>query len=348
VFAPRITLSQLAMLCRSLGTMLDSGVRLLEALKVVEQQQRGMAGRVLKQISADIRKGSDLAAAFREHGSYFPELLVDMLAVADQTGSLPEVLKALADHYDNLIRLRRTFLGAITWPVIQLLAAILIIALLIWVLGLIAESNPGAESIDPLGFGLKGATGAALWLTYCFGALAAIVGGYFLATRGFRQAKAIHTLLLAVPVVGHCMRSFAVARFSWAFALTQQAGMEIQPSLEASLKATNNGAFQAATPRIVATVMAGEELTTALEETALFPRQFVEMVRVGERSGTVPETLERLSPQFEEDARRALHGMTVALSYLVWGLVAMLIIFLIFRVMLFYVGILNDALNQAM
>lgn len=323
--------------------MLDSGVRLLDALKVLEKQQVGKTATALQQISQDIRKGSDLATALREHGSYFPELVVDMVTVAEHTGALPEVLRGLAEHYENLIRMRKMFIGAIAWPVIQLFAAIFIVAGLILVLGWIAQASPGGQAFDPLGFGLHGSTGALIWLGYCFGSLAAAYFGYQFLSRGFQQAKAIHGFLLTVPVVGHCMRSFAIARFSWAFALTQQAGMEIEPSLQASLKATNNAVFTGAAPQVVAAVMAGEDFADAIDSTGLFPRQYIEMVRVGETSGTVPETLERLSPQFEEDARRSLYGLTVALGWVIWSLVAMMIIFLIFRVMLFYVDMINKA-----
>ena len=346
MFAPHMPLSALAPFCRSLATMLDSGVRLIDALKVVERQQRnGVGQRSVKQITDDVRKGTDLAAAFRDQHPYYPELMVEMIEVAERTGALPEVLSGLADHYENLIRLRKTFLGAIAWPVLQLVAAVFIIAGLILVLGIVADSQAGTGQprFDPLGFGLFGASGALLWLAYCFGAAGMVFVAYQLLVRGFRQGRAIHSLLLSVPVVGNCMRSFAIARFSWAYALTQQAGMDVKPSLEASLRATNNGAFIAASPQIIAAVMAGEEFATALAITDLFPREFLEMVRVGENSGTVPETLQRLSPQFEEDARRSLARLSVALGVAIWVLVASMIIFLIFRLALFYVNMLNEA-----
>lgn len=326
--------------------MLDSGVPLLKALSVISKQQRSPnARRILENVHDELRKGSDLATAMREHGTWFPELLVDMVSVAEQTGSMPEVLTGLAAHYENLERVRRMFLGAIAWPVIQLVAAVFIIAGLILVMGWVTQSNPGAASFDPLGFGLRGETGALIWLTYCFGSALTCGVIYFLLVRGFRQASFVHGLLLKIPVVGHCMRSFAIARFAWAYALTQQAGMEIKPSLEAAFKATGNGAFAAEAPRVVAMVMEGEEFVDAVAASGLFPRQFIEMVRVGESSGTVPETLQRLSPQFEDDARRSLAALTMALSGLVWMMVAGMIIFLIFRLAMFYVNMINNAAN---
>jgi type IV pilus assembly protein PilC len=69
------------------------------------------------------------------------------------------------------------------------------------------------------------------------------------------------------------------------------------------------------------------------------------MVQVGETSGTVPEMLERLSPQFEDQARRSLAALAAALGWLVWLIVAGFIIFIIFRVFSWYMGLLNDALK---
>ena len=109
--------------------------------------------------------------------------------------------------------------------------------------------------------------------------------------------------MLQIPVLGWCLRSFAIARFSWSFALTQQAGMSIEPSLVASFKATSNGAFLKASPHVWAAVREGETLHSALEETQLFPIDYLHIIDVAETTGTVPETLERISPELEGQAR---------------------------------------------
>ena len=343
-----LSMSTVATFCRSLSTMLHSGVNILKAFQVAGGKSHHPK---LKRISADIiddlRKGCEVSTALEHQGKAFPELMIDLVRVADQTGSLPEVLKGLADHYDNLVRLRRTFLGAITLPIVQLLAAIFIVAALIWLLGMIASTN-GGEPFDVVGLGLTGTTGALTWLGGCFGTAFLGAIAYFLLVNGLKGRAFVHSALLRIPVVGGCLRSFALARFSWAFALTQQAGMSINPSLESSLKATGNGAFAGMTPMVTAMVSAGEDLSFALSETKLFPREYLELVRVGEASGTVPETLERLSPQLEEQARRALSALTATLAWVIWGMVATMIIYFIFRIALMYIGLLNSAINDTM
>jgi type IV pilus assembly protein PilC len=347
VFASRVPLKTLAVLCKSLATMLHAGVPLLKTLEIASRKT-GDAGcrRRLAAVREEVRQGTDIAQALREQRGYFPELMTDMVAVGEQSGQLPEVLDGLADHYENVLRLRRLLIAMITWPVIQLVAAILVIAMVIFVLGMIAGSRgPGSKQHDILGLGLMGTSGAIQWLAMSFGSIIAILGSYFLIANVFRRKRFLDGLLMKIPVLGGCMRSFAIARFSWAFALTQQTGMPIARSLDLSFRATSNGAFVGASPHVCELVMDGNELSQALDESRLFPDEYLSLVQVSEASGTVPETLQRLSPQFEDQARRSLGVLVIALAWLIWAGVAVLIIFIIFSFVMTYVGMINRAAN---
>jgi type IV pilus assembly protein PilC len=337
-------LTTLAVLCKSLATMLHSGVALLKALEIASRKTGDAACRKrLLAVREEVQQGTDIARALREQGGYFPELMTDMVAVGEETGSLPEVLDGLADHYENVIRLRRLLIAMITWPAIQLVAAILIVALVIFILGVLTPPTPpGEKPLDVLGLGLTGTSGAITWLTASFGSIFAVLGGYWVIANVFRRKRFLDGLLMTIPVLGNCMRSFAIARFSWAFALTQQTGMPIARSLELSFRATSNGAFMGASPLVCGLVMNGEELGTALDLSRLFPDEYLSIVNVAETSGTVPEALARLSPQFEDQARRSLAALAISLGWLVWVCVAGLIIFIIFRFVSNYVGIINN------
>ena len=296
---------------------------------------------VFAEISDDIRKGSDISSAMRRRDHHFPNLMIDMVAVAEQSGNLPEVLEHLADHYENNVQLRRSFFSAIAWPVFQLVAAILVIALLIVILGMISGST-GENPMSFLVFGLSGTGGAAIWLTCTFGSFFMLFVVYKIASKSFVGKNALDPLLMKIPVLGTCMRSFAIARFSWAYYLTQQTGMPVVNSLDASLRATTNGAFIAALPLICQRIEEGDEFAEALRASRLFPEDYLEMVIVGETSGTVPETLQRLSPEFEDQARRSLKALTSALGWLVWLIVAGFIIFFILRFIMGYVKMITD------
>jgi len=341
MFSSQIPVKSLAQLCQSLSTMLTSGLALPKAVELsVRKAKHPRVRKAMGGVLDEILTGQDVATAFRKQAGTFPELMIDMIAVAERAGHLPEVLKSLAEHYENSLRLRRTFIAAIAWPVIQLGLAILIIGFLIFILGAIAESK-GGQPFDVLGLGLSGAGGAVVWFGWSFGVVAVIVGGAWFLHHGFQTQRVFDAMLMKTPVVGKCLQSFAIARFSWAYALTQQSGMSVAPSLDASLKATGNGAYLAAASRIRQRVLDGDELSEALDFEDLFPEEFLHVVHVGESSGTVPEALERLSPQFEDQARRSLRTLAMALGGAIWVTVAVFIIFFIFRIVLWYVGMLN-------
>ncbi len=343
MFGSTIPLKSLTLICRSMATMLQSGVPIVKTVATVSIRIGGPGcQRRMQDVAEKLKMGEDVRTAFASQDGYFPDLFIDMVSVAEETGSLPEVLLSLSDHYENLLRMRRDFLGQIMLPVLQLVAAIFIITLVIFVMGILAESR-GATPVDVFGWGLVGKQGAAIFFFGTFGSLFGLYFSYMLAAHGLRKQRFFHGLFLQIPVLGPCLRSFAIARFSWAFALTQQAGMRIVPSLESSLKATANHAFIGAIPRMCALVKQGEDLSTVLADSKLFPLEFEQMVQVAETSGTVPEMLQHLSPQFEESARRSLRALAIAIGWLVWALVAGFIIVAIFSLFRFYLSMLDQA-----
>ncbi|HBN79537.1 MAG TPA: general secretion pathway protein GspF [Planctomycetaceae bacterium] len=343
MFGENLPLRPIALLCRSLSTLLETGVSAHKSFLIAGEKAADVrVRRATMQIAEELQKGSDIATALKDQ-HIFPTLMINMVDVAERTGALPEILTGLANHYDNLLRLKKDFYSAIAWPILQLIMAVFVIAGLIFLLGWIANAQ-GGEAIDVLGWGLTGTSGALIWLGMVFGTAAGAFILFKFLRANFAGQKYMDRILMRVPVLGYCMRSFAIARFAWAYHLTQNAGMPIDESIEASMMATNNGAFIGEGPRIVYWIQEGSTVTEALRQSELFPRDVIEMIHVGETSGTVPEMLDRLSPQFEDQARRALDALAGALGWTVWVIVAGFIIFVIFSVMFWYIGLINDLL----
>lgn len=345
VFNSRIAKKPLAAACRSLSTLLHSGVPIRRAFEVTAAKSgNARCRRTLQHIARLVGEGEEVADALQTVAQRFPPLMLEMVRMGEETGALPEVLRNLAEHFENHLQLRRDFYTAITWPVIQFTLAVLIIGLLIYILGWIAQSR-GGKPIDILGWGLSGSRGALIWFALVGGTLLTAFVVYHLIVSTLSGRQSLHRFVLNIPVLGNCMRSFAIARFSWAFYLTQQTGMPMERSLRISLRATNNGAFIGQADSIGRLIRDGEPLGDALRAAGVFPNDFLAMVDVAEAGGTVPEALHRLSPQFQAEARRTLSALTTLLGWGVWLMVAIFIIFLIFRIAGFYVGMLNNAVR---
>ena len=108
VFASRVPLKTLAVLCKSLATMLHSGVPLLKTLEIASRKTGNARCRQnIAAVREEVRQGTDIAKALRQQRGFFPELMIDMVSVGEHAGALPEVLDGLAAHYENIVRLRR-------------------------------------------------------------------------------------------------------------------------------------------------------------------------------------------------------------------------------------------------
>jgi type II secretory pathway component PulF len=147
---------------------------------------------------------------------------------------------------------------------------------------------------------------------------------------------------LRVPVLGPSLQTLALARLAWSMHLTMNAGMELRKALRLSLRNAGSTLFTDAADTIDATIAKGDSIYEAFYEAGCFPPDFLDSVHVGEHSGRLVESMAHLSRQYQEQARAALATLTMIAGIAVWAAVAILIICLIFRLALFYIGTISD------
>lgn len=342
----RASHNELAQLCRRWSIALEAGidVRRLLAREGSASGRHGL-GRRLQQLSTDVAAGHALADSVDRTGDFFPPLFREMVHLGEETGKTAEVLRQLAEHYDHQIKLRRIFLAALTWPAIQLFAAIMIVGLVIWLLGML-PTRAGQKPVDILGLGLIGNRGVAIYFSIV-GLIAALVGALvFAVRRGVFWTAPLQRAVLLVPAIGPSLRTLALSRLAWSLHLTLDSGMDLARALTLSLNSTRNQHFIRDCPQIVAAVSSGHEVTEALARTRSYPVDFLDAVDTGERSGRLPETLGVLSRQYQEKAQQALGVLTMIAGFVVWALVALLIVMIIVRIfMTAYLGPINEALD---
>jgi type IV pilus assembly protein PilC len=328
--AAPLPLSALIELCRSLRHYLAAGLSLVDVFR--QQATRGPAA--LRSVAADIvanlERGHDLEYVLNRHKERFPPLLLSLASVGEQSGNLPEIFAELEKYFKLQQQLRRQFWSQITWPLIQFVLATLIIAGVLFILGMF-HSN-----YDPLGFGLTGTSGALTFLGIVWGTVAILGLIYFLLTRSLRRRAKVHALLLRLPAVGPCLEALALGRFCLALRMTTDTAMPISRAAQLSLRATDNEAFAARTDVVVKALDKGEDLTLALARTRLLPEDFQNILANAEEGGRVSEMLRHQAEHYEEEARRRLSILTKVAGYAVWMVVAGLIIFMIFRMYLTY------------
>ncbi len=337
-FSPRVGLKALLGLCHRLSTLLEAGVDLRSALEREARTAAGPLRRHLDTASQAVNRGSSLSDALTPAGDFFPPLFLQLVELGEKTGELDTVLGQLAEHYQNRLQMRRSFLASLTWPLTQLGIALFVIGFLIWIMGVIGQGT------DILGWGLKGNRGLLLYLAF-LGATATVAWVLLRAvSRGLLWTKPMQYLILRLPLIGKPFRTLALARMAWSMRLTFNTGMNVIQALKLSLQSTQNAFYIDQIPLFERELGKGNSLTDTFSLAVGFPADFLHTVEVGERSGRIVETMNTLARQYLEQARFALAQLTSFAGWAVWFLIALFIITLIFRIFSFYLSALSGAM----
>jgi type II secretory pathway component PulF len=342
LFSPRMSLKQLAGFCQRASTSLMAGI---DERTICAREARHAQGRALRRhltaVSQMVNQGGTLSEGLEAGGDFFPPLLREMVYVGDQSGHLGEVLKELSHHYQNQITLRRNFLGAITWPAIELSLAVCVIGLLIWILGAINEKNHPV--IDPLGWGLIGTDGLIKYaaIVTVIGVSVALVARA--VSRGMLWTRPFQRLILGLPKIGSALQSVALARLTWVMSLTMNTTMDLRRSLKLALTSTRNAWYTDRIDTIDAQIAAGNSIYEAFAEAGGFPDDFLNTLHAAEESGKLVESMAHISNEYQDQAKSAMTILAQIAGFAVWIGVAAIIIVLIFRLAGFYVGVLNNA-----
>jgi type IV pilus assembly protein PilC len=297
---------------------------------------RALAGRV----GARLEQGQSLEEALAPERAFFPEIFLDLAAVGEHTGHLPEIFGELETYFVMRLRLARQFRSQIALPVLNFFLAVLIIAAMLYILGAIAEGQ-GTRPADPTGWGFQGKGGALRFVLLVFGTIGLLAGLYLLLTRALHKKAAVDEVLLRLPVIGPCLEAFALARFTLALRLTLETGMPVTEALRLSLRATSNGAFVARTGIVLDALRKGDDLAVALAASRVFPEDFQNIVAVAEEGGRVPEVMQHQARHYQEEAGRRLTVLTRTAGYLVWLLYAVPMVVVIMRIGGSYIGRLS-------
>lgn len=333
----------LAAICDRVALSLDAGIDIRRVWRSEAGRNPGRGGKACAEVADAIERGVSLDEAIAGAGPFFPPLLVELVRVGDQTGTAPEVFRRLAQHYQRQVSRARDFRGAIAWPVIQLCLALMVVGVLIAIGGILQDGR--GKPLDLLGFGMTGTSGLVVYANLLIG-VALVAGLAWLAVQRRPEwgAKA-RGWASALPVIGPALVKIALARIAWALKLTMNVAMDLRKVAPVVLRASDNDRFARHAKAVAAAVGRGEPLSQCFAATGAFPRQFLDHLEVAEESGTIVESMDRLSRRYDEEAEHAIAMLTRVAAFLIWAAIATLIIVLVFRVFGFYTGMLNEALK---
>lgn len=344
LFGTTAPLDALILWCRAIRHGLDVG---LSPVKVFRQQAksgpsalRDVAGRAADRME----QGESLEQALKPDAKKFPPLFLEMVSVGEHSGRLPDIFAELEEHFEALKTARRSFLRMLAWPAFEYCAAIFILFLMLFVMGMFGLK------LDPLGLGLTGVKGAFAFLFLAVLLTASVVAvALFVANNEQFRAK-LEAVGLAIPGLAGCFRAFALARFCVAYYMTAEAGMRADRCLRFSLRAATNKAYTREAEFAAKAARKGQDVPEILGGYGprLFPDEFMSALHVGEDTGRLAEVMKKQAEYYREESRRKLKLLANVAAGLIWLGIVVLLVVVIFKVVITgYINPLNDAIGAA-
>jgi len=300
----------LAIFCRQFAVMIESGVSLTRALEILSEQteKRKLRDAILK-IKRDVEGGKSLGEAMKEHPKIFPDLIVQMVTVGEQSGQLVNTLKQAATFYEKMDSIRRKVVSAMAYPAVVFLVLIVVsTAMLLFVIPSFAKmyEEVGAKLPGPTLFVI----GLSKFLQRYF---LIILGALFVAIVALRRFIKTENgkflwdnFTMRVMIFGTLIKKVAIARFARTLSILISSGVEILQSLKITGKASGNKVIEKAMDRVAEKISAGETITKPIQETGIFPPLVVHLISVGEESGRLGDMLSKIADFYDDEVDTAV------------------------------------------
>ncbi len=326
----KVTSADIAVFSRQLSTMLQAGIPLVQAFDIVAtgHENPGMQ-KLLSAIKTDLESGTTLAESLGKHPLHFDALYVNLVNSGEQAGALETLLDKIATYKEKTEALKKKLKKALTYPLAVLAVAVIVTAvLLIFVIPQFDDlfRGFGAElpAFTQLVVDFSQFVRTRGWIIL-IAMIAAISAFVYFKKRSRRFNEIIDRALLRMPVIGEIVRKAAIARFTRTLATMFAAGVPLVEALESVAGATGNIVYENATLEIRNEVATGQRLQRAMEATELFPNMVVQMVAVGEESGSLDEMCAKVADFFERDVDDAVDNMSSLLEPLIMSILGILV-----------------------
>ena len=309
----RVRAGELIVFTRQLATFARAGIAIVEGLTVLrDEAASALMRRALTEMIADLGAGASLSAAMARFPRIFPALYVDLIRSAEVTGNLDDVLRQLATYMARDEGAKRRLQNAMIYPAIVLGLALAVITVLVtFVLPAFAELFAEFKATMPL------PTRALLSIgTFSRGHLPVLVVT-MLATLAAAALYAntahgrdrLQSAMLRIPMVGTIVRYAVIERYLRTLATLARAGVPITQMLETAITSIGNSEFREGLASVKDDMLGGDGFAAPLERTSLFPRIVIQMVRVGEETGTLDANLEHAAEHYAEEVDYRLKRM---------------------------------------
>lgn len=323
----KITDKDITLFTRQLATMMKSGVPLLQAFDIVGKGHSNRAvSKLVMEIKADVETGSNLADAFRKFPLYFDALFCNLVKAGEAAGILDSLLDRLATYKEKIQAIKGKIKSALFYPISIIVVAFIITAvIMIFVIPAFKDlfEGFGAELPAPT---LLVMTISDFFVAYWWAILGILGGGiyafFYTWKRSIAMQRIMDRLVLKLPIFGEVIRKATIARWSRTLSTMFAAGVPLVESLDSVAGAAGNYIYYEATKNIQLEISTGNSLMSSMAASNVFPSMVIQMVAIGEESGSLDSMLGKIADFYEaevDDAVAALSSLMEPMIMVVLG-----------------------------
>lgn len=313
-FARKININDLATFNRQLADLLSSGIPLVKALAVIQNQTSNESlQQIIVQINQDVSGGDSLAQAMGKHPRIFSKLYCAMVKAGETGGLLDQVLQRLADFAETEAEVRSKIKSALAYPVIMVLAGIgAVIILMTVVMPKITKIYTELNQTLPLPTQILIQVNDILrdYWYFIVGGIVALVLVIWRAMKTQDGKRFIDTALVNLPVLGDMIVKKEVANFARTFGSLLHNGVSILPALEIVHDVLNNSLVADEVAKIPQNVTQGEGVAAPLKKSKIFPPVVVNMMAIGEETGRLDDVLLKIARSYDMEVDRLTKTLT--------------------------------------
>ncbi|MFL6602978.1 MAG: type II secretion system F family protein [Steroidobacteraceae bacterium] len=320
----------IAVFSRQLATMLAAGIPMVQSFEIVGNgHEKPSMQKLILDIKSDVEGGTSLHESLAKHPLYFDDLYVNLVEAGEQAGALESLLDKVATYKEKTEALKKKVKKALFYPTAVLVVAVIVtIILLIFVI-------PQFESLFK-GFGadLPAFTQMIINLSRFVQSdgifIAMVAGGLgytfmYFKKRSRKMRETLDRMSLKFPIIGPILNKSAIARYARTLSTMFAAGVPLVEALESVAGATGNIVFENAVMKMRDEVATGQRLQRAMENTGLFPNMVIQMIAVGEESGSLDEMSSKVASFYEAEVDNAVDAMSSLLEPLIMAVLGVLV-----------------------
>jgi type IV pilus assembly protein PilC len=315
---PKVKEKDVILFARQFSTMIDAGLPIIQCLEILYTQQGNKTfKRMIKEIKEQVEGGATLAEALKRFPKHFDDLFVNMIAAGEAGGILDAILRRLAAYMEKAAKLKAQVKGAMTYPIVTLIIAIIVLGIiLVFVIPVFEEMFADFGGELPVPTQLVVAASDLVKSKIIYIIIGIVILGFtlrkFYATE--KGQDIADDVVLKIPVFGELLRKVAVAKFTRTMGTMLASGVAILEALDIVAKTAGNRTVEKAIYDVRSGIAEGRTMADPLAESGVFPAMVCQMISVGESTGALDAMLEKIADFYDEEVDQAVENLTALIE----------------------------------